>query len=239
MKPTFLSSLLLRGWQSVVFILTLGVTMNACAADTTKWKEEVVLHDGKKIIVQRSQNYGGRHEIGQTPPIKEQEITFTVPATNKTFSFKSEFSEDIGRANFKLLALHILNDTPYIVTTPNLCLSYNKWGRPNPPYVFFKYDGKTWQRIPLTDFPAEFKEINLMIETKNKEKILTAQPLVTAELVKKLNGELTQPEFKAILREPLAKERINEKCDERVFYKGAWVGPGDSIGKRMMDQRKK
>ena len=29
------------------------------------WKEDVLLHDGKKLIVERSQTYGGRHEIGQ------------------------------------------------------------------------------------------------------------------------------------------------------------------------------
>lgn len=205
MKPIFLSSLLLRGWQSLFFIAMLGASMSACSS--TAWKEEVLLHDGQKIIVKRSQSYGGRHEIGQRPPIKEQEIAFTVPATHKTLTFKSEYGEDIGRANFKLLALHILNDIPYIVASPNLCLSYNKWGRPNPPYVFFKHDGKTWQRILLSDFPTEFKDINLVINTKGEEKIITAQSLVTAELVKKLNGQLSQPEYKGILREPLAKER--------------------------------
>jgi hypothetical protein len=237
MKPIFLSSLLLRGWQSAVFILTLGVAMSACASTT--WKEEVLLHDGQKIIVQRSQSYGGRHEIGQKPPIKEQEITFTVPATHKTLTFKSEYGEDIGRANFKLLALHILNDIPYIVASPNLCLSYNKWGRPNPPYVFFKHDGKTWQRILLTDFPVEFKEINLVINTKGEEKIITAQSLVTAELVKKLNGQLSQPEYKGILREELPKKRINQMCMEMVLYKGHWIMPNDPVARRMVDNKSK
>lgn len=203
MKTVKIIKSLLRMRQSAVFILMLGVTMSACASTT--WKEEVLLQDGSKIIAQRSQSYGGRHEIGQSSPIKEQEITFTVPAMKKTFNFKSEFSEDIGRANFKLLALHILNDAPYIVASPNLCLSYNKWGRPNPPYVIFRHDGKTWQRIPLSDLPIEFRDINLVIETKGEKKILTAQPLVTAELVKKLNGQLSQPEYKTILREEVKK----------------------------------
>jgi hypothetical protein len=191
-------------------LLMMGVSMGADAGlfglGGTSWKEEVLLHDGQKIIVKRSQSYGGLHEIGQSSPIKEQDITFTVPNTNKTLTFKSEYSEDVGRANFKLLALHILNGTPYIVVEPNLCLSYNKWGRPNPPYVFFKHDGKAWQRIPLTEFPPEFKEINLVVNSKGEERIITDQSIVTAELVKKLNGELTQPEFKTILREPVKPE---------------------------------
>jgi hypothetical protein len=220
-------------------ILMMGVSMSAEAGlfgfGGTSWKEEVQLHDGQKIIVKRSQSYGGRHEIGQSPPVKEQEITFTVPKTNKTLTFKSEYGEDIGRANFKLLALHILNDMPYIVAVPNLCLSYNKWGRPNPPYVIFKHDGKEWKRIMLQELPTEFKEINLVIEAKGEAKKLEAQTIVTAELVKKLNSELEQPEYRTILRE--AYPGAAGSCAEMVYYKGAWVGSGDSIGKRMMDHK--
>lgn len=192
------------------FLLMMGASMSADAGlfgfGGKSWKEEVLLHDGRKIIVERSQTYGGRHEIGQTPPIKEQEITFTPPNTNKTVTFKSEYGEDIGRANFDLLALHILDNTPYIIASPNLCLSYNKWGRPNPPYVIFKHDGREWKRTALQELPREFKEINLVVNTKGEEKIITAQPIVTAELVKKLNGELEQPEYKTILREAVKPE---------------------------------
>lgn len=230
---------LLKRITKLGFLLMMGVSMSADAGlfglGGDSWKEEVLLHDGGKIIVKRSQSYGGRHEIGQSPPVKEQEITFTVPKTNKTLTFKSEYSEDVGRANFFLLALHILNDTPYLVVEPNLCLSYNKWGRPNPPYVIFKHDGKEWKRITLQELPTEFKEINLVIETKGGAKNLEAQTIVTAELVKKLNGALEQPEYRTILR--AAYPGAAGSCAEMVYYKGAWVGPGDSIGKRMMDHK--
>ena len=146
----------------LVAILIMGTSMNVFGflgfGNSASWKEEVLLHDGGKIIVKRSQSYGGRGEIGQTPPIKEQDITFTLPGTNKSITWKSEYSEDVGRANFKLLALHVLNGTPYIVAIPNLCLSYNKWGRPNPPYVFFKFASNEWARIPLSEEIGEEKE---------------------------------------------------------------------------------
>jgi hypothetical protein len=90
--------------RAISLALILGVSMNACGFGGDSWKEEVLLHDGSKIIVNRSQSYGGRHEIGQSPPIKEQEITFTLPNTKKNITFKSEYGEDIGRANFQLLA---------------------------------------------------------------------------------------------------------------------------------------
>jgi len=47
------------------------------------WKEEVLLHDGQKLIAERSQSYGGQHEIGQPPPIKEHTITFTLPGSDR------------------------------------------------------------------------------------------------------------------------------------------------------------
>jgi len=221
-------------------IFLLGVSMSANAGlfgfGGTSWKEEVLLHDGSKIVVERSQIYGGRHEIGQTPPIKEQRISFAIPGAGERINWQSEYGEDVGRANFIALALHILNGVAYIVAEPHLCLSYNKWGRPNPPYVIFRFEGKEWQRISLAELPSEFKNINLAISTKAEEKTIAAQLLVSADLVKEMNGRLPQLEYRTILREPVKSgEGSLVNCKELVFYKGAWIGPGDSIGKRMRD----
>jgi hypothetical protein len=191
----------------------------------TTWQEEVLLHDGRRIVVKRSQTYGGRHEIGQSPPIRTQTITFTMPDTNKSVTWKSEYSKDIGRSNFKLLALHILNGTSYIVASPNLCLAYNKWGRPNPPYVFFRFDGKEWQRIQLSEFPSEFKDINLVISTKTEAKEFAKSGVVTAATIKELNSDLSQPEYKTILREGL--ENAGSNCGEMIYDgNGGWIGIG-------------
>lgn len=220
--------------------------MNACAiGGKTSWKEEVLLHDGMKLIVERSQAYGGRHEIAQPQPIREHTISFSVPNSNKTLTFKSQYSEDVGRANLNLLALHILDGTPYIVAEPNLCLAYNKWGRPNPPYVIFKYDGKTWQRIPVSALPAEFKTINLIINNGREEDIERAaseRGYVSVAGVIEINSSLLRypsehAQYKTILRE--AYPTASGGCAVMVYYKGAWVGPGDSIGKQMMDRKTK
>jgi hypothetical protein len=205
------------------FLFLVGASMNAEAGlfgfGGVSWKEEVLLHDDSKIIVKRSQSYGGRHEIGQSGTIKEQEISFTVPNTNKVLTFKDEYDEDIGGRNFLLLALHLLNGTPYIVAKPWLCLAENKWGRPSPPYVFFKHDGKAWQRIPVAELPTEFKSINLVVDTKGDEKAITATPIVTAGLVKQLNGD-----SKTIQREAVRYEGPGS-CGEMIHDgKGGWYG---------------
>lgn len=229
-----------------LLLLMMGVTMSADAGffelGGTSWKEEVLLHDGHKIIVKRSQNYGGRHEIGQSSPVKEHTITFDLPDSGKAISWTSEYGDDLGRTNFNLLALHILNGTPYLVTEPNLCLSYNKWGRPNPPYVIFKYEGKEWQRVALSEFPAEFKTINLIVNNGREEDIKALERksgFVSAEDVKKINSSLTQPEYKTILRKALTQERINQMCMEMVRYKGSWVMPNDPVARKFIDQQKR
>lgn len=217
-------------FQAICLIVSVGSSVNAVAGllgvggDT--WKEEVLLHDGRKIVITRSQTYGGRHEIGQRPPIKEHTISFTLPGSDQRITWTSEYGEDIGRTNFFLLAVHVLNGTPYIVAEPNLCLSYNKWGRPNPPYVLFKYDSREWQRIPLEELPAEFTTINVALDIMGLGvKKLVSLRLVPSEKINELNEHVTRPEVKTILREPVAN--VGNQCGEMIYAgKGRWIGKG-------------
>jgi hypothetical protein len=197
--------------KAVAWILLLGVAITSGAATRNTWREEVLLHDGKKLIVQRSQIYGGRSEPGQSGPIKEHSISFKLPGSNQAITWTSEYGQDLGRTNFNLLAVHVLNGTPYVVASPNLCLSYNKWGRPNPPYVVFKYEGSHWQRIALEALPIEFKTVNVVLSIqKVQADELSAMGLVSAEKIKELNGSTEIPEFKKLLREPLTPERCQQ-----------------------------
>lgn len=154
----------LRSWPWAMSILMWGLTLNACATDTVKWKEEVLLHDGNKIIITRTNTYDpkGLREPFQPDPLKKSTLTFTVPGTKQTvIMWKSDFGRGY-QDNLSLLLLDFLNGVPYIATHPKFCHGYNKWGRPNPPYVFFKYDGE-WKRIPLEELPAGFKEANVIL----------------------------------------------------------------------------
>jgi len=187
------------------FLLMLGVSMSAGARflgfGDTSWKEEVLLHDGSKIVVSRSVSRGGRHEIGQQPPIKEESMTFTLPSTNERIVWKSEFSADIGLADFQPLLLDIFQGTAYVVTSLVGCLAYNKWGRPNPPYVIFKYQDKIWQRITMQELPAELNKPNLIFSSPDNEVEKLGKRYVTVAMVQQANSDLTQIQFKTILRE--------------------------------------
>lgn len=233
----------LRAIRNIGFVFALAVSMSADAGlfglGGTSWKEEVLLHDGSKIIVERSVERGGRHEIGQQQSIKEESLTFTLLTTNDRITWKNEFSKDVGFADFMPMLLDIFQGTAYVVSVPAGCISYNKWGRPNPPYVIFKYQGKAWQRITIQELPAEFKTPNLIISSPDNEVDRLGKSYITVAMVQAANSRLTQPEYRTILREALPQARINEMCEERVLYKGSWILPNDNAAKGNIDQQKK
>jgi hypothetical protein len=223
------------------FMLMMVISMSAYAGlfgHTKAWKEEVLLHDGHIMVVERSFKLGGYPalEAQERSPL-DQTITFILPGKNKKISWVTEYRDDKPEPNsLGALLLDVVDGVPYLATSPAGCVAYNKWGRPNPPYVLFKYVNDKWQQIPLKEFPRELAEANLMGIPASK--LLKPYYNVEASRAERNSGNVNAY-AKTILREPLPKERINQMCMEMVLYKGAWVGPGDSIGKRMMDKRSK
>ena len=209
-------------------LLMLGVSVSADAGlfgfGGDSWKEEVLLHDGSKIIVERSVELGGRHELGQKPPIKEQSLTFTLPSTQKRLIWEDHYSEDVGSSNFNPMLLEIVKGTAYVLVAPAGCLSYNKWGRPNPPYVVFKFQGKEWKRISLQDLPAEIKLPNLVISSPDDVAKNAKNGLLSAEMIRQANEGFSQPEYRTILREAVKGGGITS-CGHMIPYgKGGWLG---------------
>ena len=226
----------------LAMLFMLGVSMSAGAGlfglGGKSWKEEVLLHDGKKIIVERSEQLGGRPTLeSRERQTLSQSITFTVPETGQQVTWEMSFRNDVPEPNsVNVIALDIVNGTPYIGGYPAGCIAYNKWKRPNPPQILFKYEDSQWKRVTLEEFPTQLIQANVIVGGPPAEGL---KSFYTVEQVNKENHDIHQSEYKTILRESLPTARINEMCEERVFYKGAWVGPGDSIGKRMMDSRTK
>lgn len=205
-------------------ILTIGVSMNACSA--VSWKEEVLLHDGSKIIVERSVERGGRHEIGQQPPIKEQSLSFIFPDTNEKVTWEDKFTEDVGGANFLPMLLEALKDTAYLVVHPMGTLSYMKWGSPNPPYVIFKYQNNKWSRISLQELPVELTTPNLIFSSPDDDAKKTGQHIVSAEAIRRLYEGYIQPEYKTILRTPLDAWKPRPQDRKIRTGDGGWLGIG-------------
>lgn len=189
---------LFRVFATIGLALTLGGTMSACSSSSMTWKEEVQLHDGRKIIVTRSHTYGRHGEIGQGRLISGRSILFKIPGTDESVEWSSDGS-------LSLLLLDFKDGVPYIAGKPNTCPSFNSWGRPNPPYVFFKYADKKWHRIPFQEFPDRLNT-NIVVSTKSDEKTILqemrSRGYVTVEVQRKLNNDLDDY-IRNIVRTPI------------------------------------
>lgn len=204
---------------------------------TMRWKEEVKLHDGQMIVVDRFYNLGGYPAIEShnRSPLDEI-LTFSLSGSGKAIVWKTEFNDSPEPNSLGPLLLDVVDGVPYLATSPAGCIAYNKWGRPNPPYVLFKYVNETWQRIPLEAFPPMLVRSNLM--SRSDSRILKSY--YTLEQVKgQMQGLNIAPEARSILREGLSKERLEQMCEERVLYKGYWILPNDPVARTIIDQRKK
>lgn len=224
----------------IVFIF-IGVTNMSEAGflgfgNSIKWQEEVLLHDGTKIVVERFFNLGVKPTLeSHERSALDETVSFVLPGSNKKVTWKTDFRDSEPEPNsLNLLVLDIVKGTPYIATYPAGCIAYNKWKRPNPPYIFFKYDGKDWKRIPLEEFPTEVSKVNVIV---GHPPVKLLKPFYAIQQVNEQNYDIHDEVYKTIVRTPIKK--MNEGCPEMIYYKGAWISPGDSIGRRMMDRMKK
>lgn len=218
-------------WQRLLTAL-IGPLASACAAvqsgDRASWAEEVLLHDGSKLTLQRSQVRGGRHEIGQEVPIAEHTVSFSVP-NSKTITWLSQYGLEIEKSSLLLLALDVIRGQPYILTYPVGCVAYNKWSRPNPPYVAFRFDGSAWQRMDVAALPPEITQANVVVSTQRYEQRLAASGHpISSEEIRQLN-ETPNPDFEYLrlfVRHPI-QSREAATCPEMVYDgKGGWQSRG-------------
>lgn len=201
-----------------ISLMALGSVMSACA-DGMSWKEEALQHDGSRIVIERSVVRKGRHEPFQRPTIGEQSLSFELPATHQRVHWKDAYSEDLGSANFLPMMLEIDKDTAYLVVLPMGCVSYNKWGRPNPPYVIFRFQSGQWRRITLQELPTRFKAPNLIISSPDDRVKKEGRSLISAGAVSRINNTpvaagTEQPHLKRIIREPLKPGSLGVDCPD-------------------------
>lgn len=223
LKPTFLVDGLLKRITKLGLILMVGVSMNAHSS-TMRWKEEVLLHDGNKVVIERFYNLGGYTTIdSRKRKSLDQTVTFTLPGADKVIIWKTDFHDSLPEPNsLNLLLLDVVKGVPYIATYPAGCIAYNKWERPNPPYIFFKFEGNDWKHIPLEEFPAELNKTNVIVGRPPAELL---KSFYTAEEVEDRNYDIHTPEYKTILREALPN--AGGRCGEMVYDgNGGWIGVG-------------
>lgn len=218
--------------------LILMMSTSACSA-TMRWKEEVKLHDGQVIVAERFFNLGGYPGFeSHNRMALDETVTFDLP-NSKRIVWKTDFRNTVPEPNsLNHFRFDIVNGVPYLATYPAGCIAYNKWGRPNPPQVLFKYEGDQWQRITLAELPPELigTTANVIVGSPD-ERILKS--FYTVEGVNGVNHDISTPEYKTILREAVKGGDAVTSCLELVPYKGKWIMPNDPVMKAIIDRESK
>lgn len=212
--------------RNLILILAFGTSMDADAfGDKASWREEVLQHDGNRLTVDRSQIYGSYPRIdSRERAVIEETWQFKVPGSGREVTWKNEFGLAPDKSGLDLLILGFVDSVPYIVAAPADCISYNKWQRPNPPYVVLKFDGQEWQRIPLSRVPAQFSEANVVVGTPLKP---NRSGTLSVDTIKEENRNLP-PYLRVLVRAPITYGDGNMagSCPVMVYDgQGGWRSP--------------
>jgi hypothetical protein len=207
----------------------MGASMSADAGlfgfggHTMSWKEEVLLHDGQIIVAERFYNLGGYPAIeSRERAALDETVTFSLPGTNKKITWKTDFRDSAPEQNsLNLILFDVVKGVPYIATYPAGCIAYNKWKRPNPPQILFKYENDQWKRITVAEFPAELIKANVIVG-RPATKLLKS--FYTIAEVNAENRDIHTPEYGTVLREAI--KNAGQGCPELVRIEGGWGSPG-------------
>lgn len=215
--------IILQHLTKLGLLLVMGTSLSACSKG---WKEEVQLHDGRILLIEKSFNLGGYPTLdARERTLLDETITFTLPESSKKIVWKTDFDNAAPEPNsLGPLLLDVVGGVPYLATSPAGCIAYNKWGRPNPPYILFKFTNDAWLQIPMKEFPSELVQANL----RNIPASSQLKSYYTVEEVKaKLADGNISDYAKTILREPVKGGDGITSCEVLVNYKCGWGAPGE------------
>jgi hypothetical protein len=185
------------------------VALSGCAVSRTHhWQEEVLLHDGRVIVVERSVRTGEVPvELGQPPGESDYTLTFQAP-DGKTITWES------GKS-FRPMILDFEGATPHVIALGSTGPDYEKHGCPKPPYFIFRWSSDRWQRIEYDQLPRSIRMANLTLSATRGGKLREAisQGRTTVEDVKQSHRWLSShyKEIKENAPNPCANRRDDVK----------------------------
>lgn len=158
-------------WGSVVALLFLA----ACESEAMRWKEDVLLPDGRTVTLTRYQEFKGPHEIGDAPSASNYSFEFKHPDTGRTIRW--EYGRHLGT-----VALMVDREAVYLLSMPRYGSSLRQFGCPNPPYVLFRLR-TNWERVALSEIPVKVLRANMTYSVnRDRKKIEQAHGYLSKEI---------------------------------------------------------
>jgi hypothetical protein len=135
-------------------VLMLVLTVSACA-ERDKWIEEVLLPDGRSVIINRSVKIEVVQFDGWMKAPTLYSFWTTNPSTGAYVHWRGEFG-------MSPILLGYEAGVAFLVIVPNRCnVDLVKYGTPNPPYIALRYDRGEWIQIPRDQLPSSFTRANM------------------------------------------------------------------------------
>lgn len=203
-------------------LLSAGFAINACGESgrTLDWKQEVQLHDGRVIVVERISKQTGNIFPENVVMESEQTLSFTHPDTQEKIRWT--LPQGLLPA-----ALDFDQKTPYFILRAYTVSDYNKWECPNPPWLVYRYERNAWSRVQFEELPLSITHRNLLPMFKVGP-LKESGGMVTVRQLEEYWKSYPKPEeARAISREKV--NPIGKGCDEDVLVR---LGRQSEIDKR-------
>jgi len=125
------------------------MSLNACSDNTQTWDEEVKLLDDRVIVVTQ------KRLLLNGARTREAWLTMNLP----------EFSPQpiVWHEALEPMILNIFNGRLYVVATPPSPRENTQYGKPNPSYIGYRWNGSAWDRIPFSEIPEVIYDGNLVL----------------------------------------------------------------------------
>lgn len=191
----------------LVAVLVFSVGVTACGK-TVHWKQEVLLQDGRVIIVERESEQTGKLFPQNIAMEKTQFLTFTNPDTGEKVSWRVP-------KGLKPYALDFESRIPYLILNAYTVADYNTWNCPNPPYLVYRYEGGSWMPISFEQLPAKFEKRNLVDMSKSFQRF-SNDGLMTLNEQERFLKDLPI-ESRSISREKISP--IGHGCFDSTLYR--------------------
>jgi len=140
-----------------------------------RWKEDVLLQDGRVITLDRVAKYEGSRELTQKNyGLSWYAVDFEHPVTRERIHWESQISvstDELVRARNEkqeffpsmiLLSVLVRNDDLYLILSPHA--SFESYECPDPPYILLKWEQRQWKLKKLEDIPYRKFTANVMYD---------------------------------------------------------------------------
>jgi len=190
---------MLKQLARLVLILVGFTALPGCARDAgfRTWQEEVKLNDGRVIVVTQKRRCESAYTGAEMAPCISRETWLTI----KLPEFGDK--EIVWNEKLKPMVVNVHQGQLYVVGRPPTGREFDLYGKPQPPYIAYRWKEGIWERMPLVEIPEAIYDANMIIDLPPKEtKFLTIIQKESSEM----NGA---PEY----RKPTKRIDLNYKSN--------------------------